>query len=106
MAKITEPNNFSSDAVADLEEMGCGDLTIALMKAMKPLKTDQVLKVHALDPGAQADIPACCNMRGHELLAWPCGEDNSCYYIKRDSNLFTAENAEVVRSQEIEKMRG
>lgn len=50
MTKITDQKNITPDAVADLEEMGCGDLIIALMKAMKPLKTGQVLKVRALDP--------------------------------------------------------
>ena len=83
MAKITDPENITPDALANLEEMGCGDLIIALMKTMKPLKTDQVLKVHALDPGAQADIPAWCNMRGHKLLAGPCEENNAFYYIKK-----------------------
>ena len=83
MTKTTDLNNITSDAAVDLAEMGCGDLIIALMKAMKPLKAGQVLKVLALDPGAQADIPAWCNMRGHKLLAGPCEENNAFYYIKK-----------------------
>jgi tRNA 2-thiouridine synthesizing protein A len=83
MTKITDQKNITPDAVADLEEMGCGDLIIALMKAMKPLKAGQVLKVRALDPGASTDIPAWCRMRGYELLAVPGGGSDTFYYIKK-----------------------
>ena len=71
------------DAVADLEEMGCGDLAIALMQAMQPLQVGQILKVRALDPGAAEDIPAWCRMRGHRLLAGPNEQDHEHYYLQK-----------------------
>jgi TusA-related sulfurtransferase len=57
-----------ADAFNDTEEMGCGDLMIALRKAMLPLTPGQVLHLRATDLGAPHDIPAWCNMTGHALL--------------------------------------
>ena len=71
------------DATSDFEDMGCGDLAIALMDAMKPLQVGQILKVHALDSGAVEDIPAWCRMRGHTLLLSPDEHDREHYYIQK-----------------------
>lgn len=70
-------------AALDLEAMGCGSLVIALLKAMRPLREGQVLEARALDPGAEEDIPAWCRLRGHGLLAGPCGAENALYYIEK-----------------------
>jgi len=75
--------NMISDSEVDVGDMGCGDLIIALMRAMKSLETGQILKVRALDPGALADIPAWCKMRGYELLAVPGKGNDDRYYIKK-----------------------
>jgi tRNA 2-thiouridine synthesizing protein A len=71
------------DVATDLGDLGCGDLIIALMKAIHPLQAGQVLLVRALDPGAQEDIPAWCRMRGHTLLAGPNSQDPEHYYIRK-----------------------
>lgn len=81
--KIMDQKNMASDSEVDVGEMGCGELIITLMRAMKPLKTGQILKVRALDPGAFADIPAWCKMRGYELLAVPGKGNEDRYYIKK-----------------------
>ncbi|GJQ23369.1 MAG: preprotein translocase subunit TatC [Candidatus Brocadia sapporoensis] len=83
MSETNDQKNILPDAEIDLGEMGCGDLIIALMKALKLLKDGQVMKVRSLDSGAQADIPSWCRMRGHVFLAGPCGENNEYYYIKK-----------------------
>ncbi|MBI5033840.1 MAG: sulfurtransferase TusA family protein [Chloroflexi bacterium] len=67
------------DVAADLGDMGCGDLVIALAQAMQPLRVDQVLQVRATDSGAREDIPAWCNMRGHTLLR----AEQEIYYIQK-----------------------
>ena len=74
------------DAVHDLGELGCGDLIIALLKAMLPLEQGQIAQIRAMDPGAPVDIAAWCNMKGNELLADCCGEDNAYFYIKKGDN--------------------
>ncbi|MCC6476722.1 hypothetical protein IT157_06660, partial [bacterium] len=37
---------------ADTDELGCGELMMALMKAVKPLEPGQILDLHAADSGA------------------------------------------------------
>ena len=83
MAPEDEQREVDCDLEIDLEDMGCGDMLIALMKAMRCIHAGQVLKARAFDTGAEADIPAWCNMRKHTLLAGPCGEDNAYYYIRK-----------------------
>lgn len=80
---MVEQKNIKPDVVLDLGNKGCGDLAISLMKKMRTLEGGQVLEVHALDIGAQNDIPAWCRMTKNELLAGPCGEGNAFYYIKK-----------------------
>jgi TusA-related sulfurtransferase len=67
------------DAFNDTEEMGCGDLMIALRKAMLPLAPGQVLHLRATDLGAPHDIPAWCNMTGHSLLRATAPD----YYLRK-----------------------
>ena len=52
--------HLGSDVFYDFEEMSCGDLLIALLKAMRPLPAGTLVEVRALDPGAPIDIPAWC----------------------------------------------
>ena len=59
---MVEQINIKPDTVLDLGKKGCGDLAISLMKKMKTVEGGQVLEVHALDTGAQNDIPAWCRM--------------------------------------------
>jgi tRNA 2-thiouridine synthesizing protein A len=49
----------------DLEDMGCGDMLIALMKALRCIRSGEVLKARDFDTGAEADIPAWFNLRRH-----------------------------------------
>lgn len=78
---MTEPQ-LSYDVVADLGDMGCGDLVLALAQAMQPLRVGQVLQVRATDSGAREDIPAWCNMRGHALIR----TEREFYYIQKGEN--------------------
>ncbi|WP_309719277.1 cupin domain-containing protein [Armatimonas sp.] len=66
--ETTPTGELLADAFNDTEEMGCGDLMIALRKAMLPLSPGQILHLRATDLGAPHDIPAWCNMTGHSLL--------------------------------------
>lgn len=83
MTPIIDRASLVPDVTVDFEDMGCGDLTIALMDAMKPLHVGQILKIRALDPGAVEDIPAWCRMRRHTLLLSPDEQDREHYYIQK-----------------------
>jgi tRNA 2-thiouridine synthesizing protein A len=48
-------------------ELGCGELVLELRNRARAAP-GKVLKLIALDQGAQEDLPAWCRMTGHELL--------------------------------------
>ena len=48
--------HLESDVFYDFEAMSCGDLLIALMKAMRPLPSGSRVEVRALDPGVAAAV--------------------------------------------------
>jgi tRNA 2-thiouridine synthesizing protein A len=81
MAETT--GHLESDVFYDFEDMSCGDLLIALMKAMRPLPPGSRVEVRALDPGAPIDIPAWCRMVGHELLVRAGGPEHVHYLIRK-----------------------
>lgn len=87
MTSAKPETNLKADAFRDTEEMGCGSLMIALMKAMRPLQPGQILQLRACDPGAPEDIPAWCNLTGHQLLAGQQGVDRAHYFIRKDRKL-------------------
>jgi tRNA 2-thiouridine synthesizing protein A len=81
---MVEPTGqLGSDIFYDFGEMSCGDLLIALMKAMRPLASGTLVEVRALDPGAPIDIPAWCRMVGHELLQRASGPEKVHYLIRK-----------------------
>ena len=55
------------DDVWDAGGMGCGELVIELRSRLKRMP-GRVLRVVALDEGAEADIPAWCRMTRNRLL--------------------------------------
>jgi tRNA 2-thiouridine synthesizing protein A len=78
-----EKEHIEAQVETDFGDMGCGDLVMALLKIMRRMEVGQVIKFRALDPGAPADIPAWCRMRGYALLAGPGGEDGTWYYVQK-----------------------
>jgi tRNA 2-thiouridine synthesizing protein A len=55
--------------VFDAEEMGCGELVLALSRQMRPLPPDTIMELIARDSGAIEDIPAWCRLRGYRFIA-------------------------------------
>ncbi len=58
----------SPDVFWDAGEMGCGELVLELRFKMANLKTGQIIRLIARDPGAPEDMPAWCNLTGNKLL--------------------------------------
>ena len=69
-----EPHN-----ALDAGDRSCGDLAIALKRAVERLRGGEILKLLTRDPAAKADVPAWCRITGHRLL-WG---DGSTFYIQR-----------------------
>lgn len=49
-------------------DMSCGDLVLELRLRLMKLQGGEVLRLIATDPAAPEDIPAWCNLTGHQLL--------------------------------------
>ncbi|HXG02868.1 MAG TPA: sulfurtransferase TusA family protein [Candidatus Binatia bacterium] len=73
-AALPEPQ-----AVLDGGERRCGELLLAIRRAIERLHGGEVLKLVCRDPGAREDIPAWCRLTGHRLV-WG---DGSTFYIAR-----------------------
>jgi tRNA 2-thiouridine synthesizing protein A len=70
----------------DTHDLGCGDLMMALMKAMKNVPPGEILDLHATDSGAREDIPSWCNMTGNKLIEAETGDDGHHYLIQKKEN--------------------
>jgi tRNA 2-thiouridine synthesizing protein A len=65
----------------DAGDLGCGELVIELRFRLKAMRPGEVIRVHATDLGAPADLPAWCRMTKDILVH----HDNAArmYYIQR-----------------------
>lgn len=79
----SEPWDIVADATLDAGDAGCGDLVMAMSKAIAPLQDGQVLAVFARDPAAYIDVPAWCNLRGFEFLGGPNGKTRPPFYVRK-----------------------
>jgi len=67
------------DALLDVGDTLCGELALLLRTELKKMEPGQVLQVVARDPAAPQDIPAWCEVTGHELLF----TEHPAYWIRR-----------------------
>ncbi len=65
--------------VFDGGDRSCGELILAMKRAIDRLRAGEVLKLICRDPGAKEDLPAWCRITGHRLL-WG---DGRTFYIQR-----------------------
>jgi tRNA 2-thiouridine synthesizing protein A len=63
----------------DAGDLGCGDLVLHLRLRLQTMKSGQLIKLTAQDPGAREDLPAWCRMTGHTLIM----AKHPTYWIKR-----------------------
>ncbi len=72
-----------SELVANMEwnagEMGCGDLVLELRIRLQSMKSGEIMKLQARDPGAPEDLPAWCRLTGHTLVH----AHHPTYWIRR-----------------------
>jgi tRNA 2-thiouridine synthesizing protein A len=65
----------------DAGDLGCGELVIELRFRLKAMRPGEVIRVHATDLGAPADLPAWCRMTNNVLMNHDI--DARMYYIQR-----------------------
>jgi TusA-related sulfurtransferase len=67
----------------DMGELSCGELTMAIYKAMRPLPPDVVVEIFARDAAAPIDIAAWCVTTQNQLMSRPEEPDNFRYIIRK-----------------------
>ena len=72
----------SFDADWDAADLGCGELVLQLRARLKAMRMGEVIRVHALDPGAVLDLPAWCRLTGETLLH--ADSQAKLYFIRRE----------------------
>ena len=60
-------------------DLGCGELVLELSMRLSVMRSGQVLRLIARDPGAPQDLPAWCRMTGHTLVS----QQHPVYLIRR-----------------------
>ena len=65
----------------DAGDLGCGELVIELRFRLKAMRAGEVIRVHATDLGAPADLPAWGRMTKNTLVHHDA--DAKMYYIRR-----------------------
>lgn len=56
------------DQTLDCKGLSCPMPMLKVAKAMKGLKSGEVLEILGTDPGTKSDLPRWCNKSGNELL--------------------------------------
>ena len=74
-----------TDNVADLRGLKCPEPLMMLRKAMRDLRTGDVLHVAATDATTQRDIPQYCRFVEHELIEQWTANDVYHYRLRKGS---------------------
>ncbi len=70
---------MKADVEWDAGDMGCGELVLELRMRLEAMRSRQVIRVTARDPGAPEDMPAWCRLTGHTLVSM----NHPVYFIQR-----------------------
>ncbi len=60
--------NIAIDQTLDCKGLSCPMPMMKLAKAMKGMKSEEVLEMIGTDPGTKSDLPRWCNKSGNVLL--------------------------------------
>lgn len=71
------------DKEVDARGLNCPLPILRAKKALNDMRTGQVLKIVATDPGAVKDFQAFCKQTGNELLSQAQVEREYSFYVKR-----------------------
>ncbi len=74
---------MQEDQVLDCKGMACPMPILKTKKAIDGLKTGQVLKMIATDPGSVPDVDAWAKKTGHEVLASEEKNGTYTFFIRK-----------------------
>jgi tRNA 2-thiouridine synthesizing protein A len=72
-----------ADQTLDCKGLSCPMPIMKLAKAMKGLKSGQVLEMLGTDPGSKEDVPKWCKKTGNELLEVAEEPGVNIFYIRK-----------------------
>ncbi len=55
--------------ILDVTKLLCPMPVIKLSQMITDIAEEEIVEVHATDPGVKQDIPAWCRVHGHEVLS-------------------------------------
>jgi tRNA 2-thiouridine synthesizing protein A len=73
---------IKADVTVDARGLSCPMPLLKAKKALKDMKTGQVLEILGTDPGSKNDMPAFCKKAGHEYLPEIEDEGFTRFFIK------------------------
>jgi len=71
------------DETLDCKGLSCPMPILKLAKAMKKMKSGNVIQIFATDPGSKSDIPKWCQKTGNEFLGSEENDSIHTYYIRK-----------------------
>jgi len=74
---------MKADATLDCFGLLCPMPIIQTAKRIKEIKVGETLEVISTDEGIKKDMPAWCNMSGHEFLGWEEDGDLIRVYVRK-----------------------
>lgn len=67
----------------DARNLNCPLPILRTKKALNSLKTGDLLKIQATDPGSVKDLNSFCEQTGNELVSSESGEDEFVFVIRK-----------------------
>ena len=74
--------NITPDETLDCIGLSCPMPLLKTKKAIKGLKSGQIIEIISSDPGTKNDLPGFARKAGHEYLGEKAEEGSTKFYIK------------------------
>ena len=74
---------YTVNETLDARGFNCPLPILKTRKALNALEADEILKLHATDPGSVKDMESFCQQTGNELLASNEEDGEYVFYIKK-----------------------
>jgi tRNA 2-thiouridine synthesizing protein A len=76
-------SDMNFDKELDARGLNCPLPILKAKKALNELRSGQVLKIVATDPGSVKDFQAFCKQTGNDLLSQDTAEKEFTFFLKR-----------------------
>ncbi|MFC1829154.1 sulfurtransferase TusA family protein [Thermodesulfobacteriota bacterium] len=74
--------NITADETLDCRGLSCPMPLLKTKKAVKKMKSGQVIEILSTDPGTKNDLPGYAQKEGHEFLGEKDDDGFNRFYIK------------------------